>query len=87
MLKVTGEYYGCVFTRTSYKNYVLKLNVKFGSKKWEARENKLMDAGILYHSQGKAGVDYWRAGCFRRSFKLWKDIMATIGTLEMRLLI
>jgi bifunctional non-homologous end joining protein LigD len=37
VLKVTGEYYGCVFTKTSYKNFQLKLKVKFGTKKWAAR--------------------------------------------------
>jgi hypothetical protein len=37
VLKVTGEYYGCVFTKEKFKNYRLKLKVKFGTKKWEPR--------------------------------------------------
>jgi hypothetical protein len=70
VLKVTGEYYGCVFTKASYKNFELKLKVKFGTRKWEARENKLMDAGILYYSQGPSGVDYWRAWMLSQEFQI-----------------
>ncbi|TRX29922.1 DUF1080 domain-containing protein [Flavobacterium franklandianum] len=70
VLKVSGEYYGCVFTKENYKNYRLKLQVKFGTKKWEPRTDKLMDAGLLYHSQGKAGVDYWRAWMLSQEFQI-----------------
>ena len=70
VLKVTGEYYGCVFTNKSYKNFRLKLKVKFGTKKWEARTNKLMDAGLLYYSQGPCGVDYWRTWMLSQEFQI-----------------
>ena len=70
VLKVRGEYYGCVFTKEKYRNYRLKLKVKFGTKKWEPRTNKLMDAGVLYHSQGEAGVDYWRAWMLSQEFQI-----------------
>lgn len=69
VLKVSGEYYGCVFTKNSYKNYRLKLKVKWGTKKWEPRTDKLLDAGVLYHSQGEAGVDYWRAWMLSQEFQ------------------
>ena len=69
VLRVSGEYYGCVFTKKSYKNYRLKLKVKWGTKKWEPRTDKLLDAGILYHSQGPAGVDYWRAWMLSQEFQ------------------
>jgi 3-keto-disaccharide hydrolase len=70
LLKVTGEFYGCVITKQSYKNYRLRLKVKWGTKKWEARTGKLMDAGILYHSQGPCGVDYWRAWMLSQEFQI-----------------
>ena len=70
VLKVSGEYYGCVFTKEKFKNYRLKLKVKFGNKKWEPRTDKLMDAGVLYHSQGEAGVDYWRAWMLSQEFQV-----------------
>ena len=69
VLRVSGEYYGCVFTKNSYKNYRLKLKVKWGTKKWEPRTDKLLDAGILYHSQGEAGVDYWKAWMLSQEFQ------------------
>ena len=70
VLKVSGEYYGCVFTKEKFKNYRLKLQVKFGAKKWEPRTSKLMDAGVLYHSQGEAGVDYWRTWMLSQEFQV-----------------
>jgi Domain of Unknown Function (DUF1080) len=70
VLKVTGEYYGCVFTKKIYKNFRFKLKVKFGTKKWEARTGKLMDAGILYYSQGPHGADYWRAWMLSQEFQI-----------------
>ncbi|PXY44458.1 3-keto-disaccharide hydrolase [Flavobacterium hydrophilum] len=70
VLKVSGEYYGCVFTKENFKNYRLKLKVKFGNKKWEPRTDKLMDAGLLYHSQGEAGADYWRAWMLSQEFQI-----------------
>jgi hypothetical protein len=69
VLKVSGEYYGCVFTKKSYKNFQLKLKVKWGTKKWEARDGKLMDAGLLYYSQGPCGVDYWRSWMLSQEFQ------------------
>ena len=67
VLRLSGEIYGCVFTKQEYQNYHLKLKVKLGDKKWPPRLNEPKDSGLLYHSQGPAGVDYWRAGCRRRN--------------------
>ncbi|MDR6967754.1 hypothetical protein J2X31_001766 [Flavobacterium arsenatis] len=61
VLRVSGEIYGCVFTKQEYENYHLKLQVKWGEKKWMPRTDKLRDTGILYHSVGECGIDYWRA--------------------------
>jgi hypothetical protein len=61
VLRVSGEIYGCLFTRKSYENYHLRLQVKWGKQKYEPRKNKLRDTGILYHSVGEAGVEYWRS--------------------------
>jgi hypothetical protein len=61
VLKISGEYYGCIITKQEYKNYHLKIQVKWGDKKWEPRTAKLKDSGVLYHSVGECGVDYWRS--------------------------
>jgi len=75
VLRVSGETYGCVFTRRSYKNYHLKLQVKWGNKKYEPRETKLRDSGILYHSNGEAGAEYWRTWMLSQEFQIMEGHM------------
>ena len=61
VLHVTGEVYGSVYTKKQYENYHLTLEVKWGDKKYPPRLDLEMDSGILYHSIGEHGVDYWKA--------------------------
>ncbi|WP_010663179.1 3-keto-disaccharide hydrolase [Marinilabilia salmonicolor] len=75
VLKISGEYYGCVFTKESFDNYHLKLKVKWGDKKWEPRKDKLLDSGLLYHSTGDAGVDYWRSWMLSQEFQIMEGHM------------
>ncbi|MEC3965851.1 DUF1080 domain-containing protein [Flagellimonas halotolerans] len=75
VLKVSGEIYGCLFTRKSYENYHLKLQVKWGDKKYEPRQDKLRDSGILYHSIGEAGVEYWRSWMLSQEFQVMEGHM------------
>ncbi|MGQ3059204.1 MAG: 3-keto-disaccharide hydrolase [Flavobacterium sp.] len=75
VLRVSGEIYGCVFTKAEYEDYHLKAKVKWGSKKWDPRTDKLMDSGILYHSIGEAGKDYWRAWMLSQEFQLMEGHM------------
>ena len=58
VLHISGETYGCVISNESYRNYHLRLQVKYGQKRWEPRLEKALDSGLLYHSVGEAGVDY-----------------------------
>jgi len=75
VLKITGEIYGCVFTKQDFENYHLKLKVKWGTKKWEPRLDKLMDSGILYYSQGECGGDYWRSWMLGQEFQVMEGHM------------
>ncbi len=75
VLRISGEIYGCVFTKMEYENYDLKLKVKWGTKKWEPRRNLLRDSGILYHSIGECGVDYWRAWMLSQEFQVMEGHM------------
>lgn len=75
VLKITGEYYGAVFTKESFSNYHLMLKVKWGDKKWEPRKDKLLDSGLLYHSNGEAGVDYWRSWMLSQEFQIMEGHM------------
>jgi hypothetical protein len=75
VLRVSGEKYGCLFTRKSYENYHLALDVKWGKQKYEPRQNKLRDSGILYHSTGEAGAEYWRSWMLSQEFQVMEGHM------------
>jgi hypothetical protein len=70
VLRISGEIYGCVFTRQEFENYHLKLQVRWGTKKWNPRLNDPMDSGILYYSQGECGHDYWRSWMLSQEFQI-----------------
>jgi hypothetical protein len=75
VLRIRGEIYGCVFTKQEFENYDLKLKVKWGDRKWDPRTDKLNDSGVLYHSIGKCGVDYWRAWMLSQEFQIMEGHM------------
>lgn len=75
VLKITGEYYGCMYTKKEYENYHLSMKVKWGEKKWLPRQDKLKDSGILYHSTGLCGVDYWRSWMLSQEFQIMEGHM------------
>jgi hypothetical protein len=70
VLKITGEIYGCIFTKQDFANYRLKLKFKWGQKKWVPRLDELKDSGLLYHSQGKNGVEYFRTWMLSQEFQV-----------------
>jgi hypothetical protein len=47
---------GYIVTSNEYSNYHLKLEYKWGQKRFGDRSNARRDAGILYHVVGKDGV-------------------------------
>jgi hypothetical protein len=61
VLRISGEIYGCIATRQSYSDYHLRAKYKWGTKVWEPRLTEPRDSGILYHSRGEFGVDYWKS--------------------------
>ncbi|MEO0571056.1 MAG: DUF1080 domain-containing protein [Bacteroidota bacterium] len=61
VIAISGEIYGCLITKEAYRNYHLQLQYKWGDKIWEPRKQKLKDSGVLYHSIGDMGADYWRS--------------------------
>ncbi|MFD1143723.1 DUF1080 domain-containing protein [Larkinella insperata] len=75
VLRISGEKYGCLFTRQSYENYHLTLQVKWGAQKHEPRKTKLRDSGILYHSIGEAGAEYWRSWMLSQEFQVMEGHM------------
>ncbi|GAC1472590.1 MAG: DUF1080 domain-containing protein [Isosphaeraceae bacterium] len=54
VIHVSGEEFGCLITEKEFANYRLKLEVKWGDKKWPPREkpDTPRDSGILMHCVG-----------------------------------
>ncbi len=70
VLHISGEIYGCIYTKQDFENYDFKLKVKWGNKKWVPRLDQPWDSGILYNSQGAAGVDYWHSWMLSQEFQV-----------------
>ena len=70
MLRVSGEIYGAIFTKQEFENYHFTLKIKWGERKYDPRKEKLKDSGILYHSIGDAGVEYWRSWMLSQEFQI-----------------
>ncbi|MBS2100053.1 3-keto-disaccharide hydrolase [Carboxylicivirga linearis] len=75
ILRVSGEIYGCIISKEEYANYHLKLKVKWGDKKYEPRKKLLKDSGILYHSIGDYGADYWRTWMLSQELQIMEGHM------------
>ena len=75
VLRISGEIYGCVVTKKEFKNYHLKLKVKWGDKVWHPRKDLLKDSGILYHSIGPHGAESWRSWMLSQEFQVMQGHM------------
>jgi len=82
ILRISGEIYGCVFTKQEFENYHLKMKVKWGTKKWEPRLHKFKDSGILYNSQGECGLDYWRSWMLGQEFQVMEGHMGDYWSIS-----
>jgi 3-keto-disaccharide hydrolase len=70
VLRISGEIYGCLQTREAFSNYRLTLETRWGEKKWVPRLEEPKDSGILYHSRGDFGVDYWKSWALSHEFQV-----------------
>lgn len=55
-IRISGETFGGVNTLAEYGNYHLRLEFKWGSKKWPPKLDRPRDSGLLYHSVGPHGT-------------------------------
>ena len=44
--------------------------MKWGTHKYVPRVDEVKDSGVLYHSQGPAGVEYWRTWMMSQEFQV-----------------
>ncbi|WNJ19130.1 DUF1080 domain-containing protein [Pontibacter sp. G13] len=56
LIRISGQVYGCLTSRTSYSNYHFSWEFKWGDAVWPPREQLPMDSGILYHCSGPQGA-------------------------------
>ena len=59
MIHASGQKFGYIATEESYSNFHLKLEFKWGTKKYPPRENDKRDAGILYNGDIYDGDKIW----------------------------
>ncbi len=58
VLYITGEIYAGLTSLSNFSNYHLKVQFKWGEKKWAPRLKDKRDSGILYHARGSHGA-FW----------------------------
>jgi hypothetical protein len=56
-LHISGQGFGVVATKESFANVHLRLQFKWGEKRWAPRQNSRRDAGLLYFIHGEHGAD------------------------------
>jgi 3-keto-disaccharide hydrolase len=54
-IRISGEIFGALTSQSEFENYHLKLEFKWGQKKWPPRETAVRDSGLLYHCVGSHG--------------------------------
>ena len=66
-IRISGEIFGALTSKDEFENYHLKLEFKWGEKKWPPREKAVRDSGLLYHCVGPQGGQSGKApsGCSR----------------------
>ncbi|GAB5552751.1 MAG: DUF1080 domain-containing protein [Saprospiraceae bacterium] len=69
VLHISGEIYGALSSLDDYENYHLRLQFKWGEKKWEPRLNRLKDSGLLYHCQAPHGM-FWNVWMQSQEFQV-----------------
>ena len=58
VLHVSGEIYGGLTAREQFGDFHLRLQMKWGARKWPPRTDAKRDSGILYHATGPHGA-FW----------------------------
>ena len=61
IIRISGEIFGALTSKKELENYHLKLEFKWGEKRWPPREKAVRDSGLLYHCVGPHGAagSFW----------------------------
>jgi hypothetical protein len=55
-IRISGEVFGALTSKEEYGNYHLRLEFRWGEKKWAPRDKAARDSGLLYHCYGEHGA-------------------------------
>jgi hypothetical protein len=66
-IRISGEVWGALTTRSEFENYRFRAQFKWGAKKWPPREKAVRDNGLLYHCIGAHGA---QSGFWMKSFEM-----------------
>jgi hypothetical protein len=55
-IRISGEMFGALTSREEFGDFHLRLEFKWGEKKWPPKENAARDSGILYYAVGEQGA-------------------------------
>jgi hypothetical protein len=58
VIHVSGQGFGVMTTTESFGNFHLRVQVKWGEKKWSYKVNAPRDCGLLYFVHGEPGFDH-----------------------------
>jgi len=65
-IRISGEEWGGIATRQSYRDYHLTVEWRWGTETWGDRKGKARDSGILIHGVGEDGA---AGGCWLESIE------------------
>ena len=58
VIHITGQGFGVMTTNESFGSFHLRLQVKWGERKWGSKLNAPRDSGLLYFVHGEPGFDH-----------------------------
>lgn len=58
-IRISGEVYGAASTKDEFENYHLRVQFKWGERRFAPRLDSRRDSGVLYHSGGPYGAGWF----------------------------
>ncbi len=58
VIHITGQGFGVITTKESFANFHVRLQMKWGERKWSIKLNSPRDTGLLYLAHGEPGFDH-----------------------------
>lgn len=83
-LHISGQVFGALTTVEEYENYHLRLEYRWGEKKWPPRLDRERDSGVLYHATGQHGLfagSWMKSNQFQIGEGATGDFWSVAGTM------